>query len=321
MQGRVLRLRSSSIQKPSGNFMRSPLNQFLACIIANVLLIAPAAADYVPYFVSAPFNYFSTDLSPIEVSLGFGQYDDTNGTIKSVRRDPAKGFVNGPPFAVVSIPRAYIMSAEHYSSSRKALPGYRHEILPDKIVTNRLVLAVTYPDGSPLSVSYDAFQRKRRDLSLLGKDIDKIRKDKQARAIVLLAEISLSLMNNVRDKDVLSRKIFGGPEYVGLYEGFKQFRDRSGLTDSQYFYDVGPDDIVAIKCSGDGARTPPDFYCKYRFPLNQNIMVSMDFLDFRLHGGRAFARERIRAFKKFACPIFRCDEKALKATEVEGGIQ
>ena len=191
--------------------MRNASIKLLPFIVAIALFVPPAAADYVPYFVSAPFNYFSTDLSPVEISLGIPQYDKASRTIKSVRRDQAKGFVEGPPFSVVSIPRAYIMYAERYSSSRKALPGFRHRILPDRIITDHLILAVAYPDGAPLSVSYGAFHRKKYDLSLLGRDIDKIGKDKQARAIVLLADISVSLNNNLRNSDVLSQKIFGRP--------------------------------------------------------------------------------------------------------------
>lgn len=301
--------------------MRDASIKLLFFIAALALFVRAAAADYVPYSVSAPFKYFSTDMTPIEVSLGIPQYDEASGTIKSVRRDPVKGFVDGSPVSIVSIPRAYIMSAESYSSSRKALPGFRHDILPDKIVTDHLVLAVAYPDGTPLSVSYGAFNSKKPDLSLLGRDIDKISKDKQARAIVLLADISVSPNNNMRDSDVLAQKIFGGSEYVGMYEGFKQYRSRNNIDRSQYFYDVGTDDIIAVRCYGNPESAFPGFYCAYRFPLNESIMVSMDFLDFRFHGGRVFARERIRAFKKFACPIFHCDEKALKAAETKGGIQ
>ncbi len=297
--------------------MRNASIKLLAFLAALALFMPPAAADYVPYFVSAPFNYFSTDMRPIEVSLGIPQYDKASGTVKSVRRNSAKELVDGPPISVVHIPRAYIMFANTYSSSRRALSGFRHEILPDRIVSDHLTLAVAYPDGSPLSVSYGAFHRNKPNLKLLGRDIDKIRKDEQARAIVLLANIYVSQNNNMRNTEVLSYKVFGGPEYVGMYEGFKHYR---GSGTSQSFYDLGSDDIVAIRCYGNMEIAPPGVYCSYRFPLNSSIEVEMHFLDFRIHGGRAFARDRVRAFKKFACPIFHCDEKALRAAEVKGSV-
>ena len=296
--------------------MRNESIRLLAFLATLALFVPPATADYVPYFIGAPFNYFSTDTKPIEVSLGIPRYDKASGTIKSVRRNSANELVDGPPIAVVRIPRAYIMFANNYTSSRRALPGFRHEILPDRIVTNHLILAVAYPDGSPLSVSYGAFHRNKPNLKLLGRDIDKIRKDKQARSIVLLADISSWSNQNARDSNTLSPRVRSNvPKFVDIVDGFQHFR---GIGTGQYYYDNGPDEIRVIKCFGDPATTQPGVYCKYTFPLNDYLLVNLDFLDFRIHGGRDFARERIRAFKKFACPIFRCDEKALEAAEVKG---
>ena len=292
--------------------------RLLTCAASIALYSQSGWADYVSYSVGGPHVYFSTDMRPIEISFATGQFDEHSKTIKPVRFDPEKKLlVEKGPMLVANIPRAYVMYANRYSSSRKAQPGFRYDVLPDKIISDHVQLGVSYPDGLPLSVSYDAFHRNNPDLSKFGGRVPEIRKDKQARAIVLLAHIH-SFNDPFPPYDFFTPKyITDGKKQIGHAYGFEHYQHGGSI---QEYLDNGPDGIRRISCYGDAARTPVGYYCTYSFPLNKFVYVDLRFLDFRVHGGRAFARARIRAFKKFACPILHCDEVALRAAEVQGDV-
>jgi len=86
----------------------------------------------------------------------------------------------------------------------------------------------------------------------------------------------------------------------------------------EWFFDDGSDDIRAIECYPNLPSRGNIFYCSYYFALNSKLRVELKFIDFRLNGGREFARERVRAFKKAMCPVFHCDEEALRAATIKG---
>jgi len=80
-----------------------------------------------PAEFTAPFNYYSIDPAPIEVTL-----------VNANDPDPANG-------RVLLIPRAAIVALAEYDASR--VPR-----LPDKLRTGDIEIVVTYPDGKPLSI-------------------------------------------------------------------------------------------------------------------------------------------------------------------------
>ncbi len=104
-------------------------------------------------------------------------------------------------------------------------------------------------------------------------------------------------------------------------EGLEVYYDASAAW-SAYFNASGKDGIDEVLCTtpDDFTKQHPEIYCTYNFPLNGQLQTEVKFIDFRLHGGRLFAEERVAAFKKWACPIFQCSEQALAEAKVRGGF-
>jgi len=83
-----------------------------------IALTVPASADgHWPADFDSPIDFYSTDMTPIEVRLGK---------------------------AVLHIPRAAIIFADGYSPMRLSR-------LPDIVETREIAIVVVYPDGQPLS--------------------------------------------------------------------------------------------------------------------------------------------------------------------------
>jgi hypothetical protein len=148
----------------------------------------------------------------------------------------------------------------------------------------------------------------------LGKGVEAWSKKDQIRATVQSAVVSLISEGN--DSRLNLEKLESLPGYESLpeYEGFRHFARAS----KEWFFDDGSDDIRAIECFPNLPSRGNIFYCSYYFALNSKLRVELKFIDFRLNGGREFARERVRAFKKAMCPVFHCDEEALRAATIKG---
>lgn len=283
--------------------------------LALGLLIAAAMAqaDEIPGFGGAPFYYYSTDRRPVEVVFAQFRYNNETSTYKIGHTDPAtKKFIEGVPIAVATLPRAYINRLSPYTSGSGAWhEDFRQEILPDKIVGNSLMMTMTYPDGLPYSTVYDTWplHRPSSETGLVTGEFARKKKKDEVRSLLLWVSIEATSYGNSRDNSVLEPKKL---EYLGMYEGFKRYKHKFGTL--EVFFADDADEIRRIQCSRGGTALQ---FCEYRVPLNPHLTAVLNFIDFRLHGGRAFARERIRAFKRIMCPVFKCDERALKAAEIK----
>jgi hypothetical protein len=258
-------------------------------------------------------------MSLIEVWLGHVWYRTEDefgiGTI-----DPkTTEFIPSEPIARVMIPRAYVSIVDSYSQNANH-PALRYDVLPDRILSPALTLTLTYPEGLPHSVVYETWPQHKPDFSLPGMGVgvaDWQGSDKQMRAMLIKAFV------RVLDEDVRKFEFYLKPDKfmpkAGEYEGFS-YHSRPSVY-RQYYFGDGPDEIRRISCTATVEKSRPNHFCQYYLPLNSKIHAELTVLDFRFHSGREFARERIRLFKKVMCPVFQCDEKALKTAEIRGSAK
>jgi hypothetical protein len=283
-----------------------------------------AFAENVPGSFNAPWAYYSTDMNPVEISFASFFYDSVNNKNITGHLDPVtKNFVEGSPIATAVIPRAYITAFQPYSSNRTPIPGFQFDTLPDKIIGHDLTITMTYPKGLPYSIVYEAWPEHKPDMSLpgLGLGASKLTdKKQQMRVLFIQARIFAMAFDDARTSLLFDPKFnIGAGKRIEDREGFQDYLQPPSSWES--YFDNGADEIRQVDCIATTERALPDHFCSYSFPLNSKLVAKLDFIDFRLNGGREFARDRIRAFKKVMCPVFHCDEKALRAAEVKGGTQ
>jgi hypothetical protein len=282
-----------------------------------MLFFSSAEADRIPGVGIAPYYYYSTDMSAVEVWLGPVWYrtDDEHGigTIDPV----TKKFTEGKSVANFELPRAYITRADPYSSEATH-PFFRRNVLPDQIITNKIGVNLIYPSMLPYSVVYQTWPAQAPDLTTpgVGVGIAELSKSRLTRALSLAADVRLS-GGASRSSEIFTDKQnrdTGFYKKEGTYEGFEWYRDGGS---GHHFYDEdAEDDIHSVHCYNSPQTVNPNFLCTYRIFINEHARVDLKFIDFRAHGGRDFARERIRAFKKFFCPLLNCDPAAIEAMKI-----
>jgi hypothetical protein len=274
-------------------------------------------ADNIPDSYSGPWAYFSTDMSPVEVNIAKIFYDHNTETYRTgTLVDPdSPRFVEGPPIVKATIPRAYINVFGDYSS-RALSPEFRHDNIPDKAFGESLVMMMTYPDGLPYSIAWSSWDDRKPDMSQpgMGAQANMLQSKKDIlRATRIKAQVRYSAPFDARDRVLVT--IGSGHTLTStVHDGFQVYSHKS--LPEQAYVDDGPDEIRLIRCLSPIEKSVPSFFCTYYVPLNDKLLVELDFLDFRLNGGRKFARDRVRLFKKIMCPKLQCDAKAIEAARV-----
>jgi hypothetical protein len=288
-----------------------------------------AESDSVPGAISGPFVYNSTDMNEVEVNFADIVYVDES-TNKIGRVDKRTGtFIEGEPIDSVRLSRAYINTFSPYSSKASRGKEFRHEYLPDQIFGNDLTIRYVHPSGIPYTVAFPRWKNLTPGVtdSSFGRDYDIQPKAKQIRLLQMTARIiALSPATHTEGKGTTREMKCIGPEscsgvrkrgkLLDIFDGFDHYDNLP--TTNQSYYDNGSDEIRKIDCYGLVDQARPNWFCTYTFPLNDALFVELKFLDFRFHGGRKFARDRIRTFKKLFCPVFHCDEKTISAAKVDG---
>jgi hypothetical protein len=244
--------------------IRKALSRSGALIIGIMLLnvtfaIASQARERWPGDQHLPFDFYSLDLTPIEVTLR--NFNDPDAQHKTILR----------------IPRAYILFAHNYDAGKVSQ-------LPDVIETDELQILLTYPDGRPLSVQAHEIAAERH--------ID----EKTAIDSLRLKEYSATVHYvppGAHYEDGL-RRDFGLTKVIDRYQGLAHAR--SGLDD--YLGEPGVDTFVYLSCS---LERNPEFFCAASVRVGPTLTARVSFADFRLHGGRAYANERIRKFREIVC--------------------
>ncbi len=230
--------------------------------------------------------YYSTSMDPITVNFMWPDFNRPESRIQDT----------------VFLPRAYIVFAAGYASKpardlgQDLADSQRHgyEELPETIRTDSLRILLAYPDGEPFTRSL----RKWRD--------DAYKK-------AMGTNIARSHMYSARISYIYNSNLMPFPQFTTEREKGRPLKEFEGLlfnpkvTLPKYYSKPG-DDFFYAKCNDQIEKARPERFCTYAVPLGKNYLALVDFLDFRLHGGRAFADERIAAFRRAMCKYFPCEK-------------
>lgn len=173
------------------------------------------------------------------------------------------------------IPRKYIFFATGDFSSRDGP-------IPDLIETHSVRLALAYPDGEAWTVAIREYAREH--------GVGMRRAADEMRSVFVRLEIRRSGPVDYRTRSHGSERAERDAE-TGLLS-FTQGRSNIRFIgdESDYFGD--------IDCS---QALNPRWLCDYRAHITHNIAITASFVDFRLHGGREFANQRMRFIRETAC--------------------
>jgi hypothetical protein len=256
-----------------------------------------------------PWVYYSQDDGEIELSMPASVY---------VKDGIGNEITESAPLLTTKIPRNVLSVCFPYSRKSESAV-FRVKRLPDKVSCYLVAFSISHVDGKSW--------KDNRDYSRgnIGKIIEKQNPEEFGilpedgsvdlrRYFQNVVEIEAKPARVVREGR-LQRKV---QDRVEGYDGFQVFR-RPNTSWTFYFDHNAADGIYQITCSNGLERTKPGFFCTYHFAVSSDLRAKVEFIDFRIHGGRRFAQARVRAIKKHICPIFKCDQKALRAADVRGG--
>jgi hypothetical protein len=195
---------------------------------------------------------------------------------------------------VFRLPRAAVVFAEHYEPSR--MPW-----LPDKVVTDDLQLVVTY-DGKPLSFSAQQLAGEKQ-----------ISEDAAIEALRLQHfSASLRVVPAGHPWEQHVRAQLARLPIVDRYDGLPH------AVGDTYIGQEGVDTFLKIDCYPDGTAS---HFCTAAMRLSPTLIAYVAFPDFRYHGGRAFANDRLRAFHDVICRYAAsgCGHNAVSARDRNNG--
>jgi hypothetical protein len=294
----------------------------LAAFAATLTIFAPAAskADRLPELNNDSFTFSTKDIPLVDVYFTNGHpYPENNITKLGVWNEERKAYDPATSTFMLSIPPVYLDTCINLSAWNEL-----KEIPQKAYCRNVFEASFFYPTGVPFSrgrkFEDDLQENNPPTTPFFGKGYDQLKRirDKtkflNTHAIIALSKRDLSHWDLMQEHGGENAK---NVTYRGRYEGFTEIR-RYKYT---YFYDNGSDGIRAVQCFDLTERSEPSQTCSTQFRVNDKLVATVSFIDFRLHGGREFLRERVRNFKKIMCPFLKCDENALSAAEVTGGIQ
>ena len=174
--------------------------------------------------------------------------------------------------AHLRIPRSYIVRAENYS--------IRKGPLPDHIATP--ALAVRFIDSGE---AWTMASMKLGDYQLRPR------------------EYYVWLRANANPNGRIDRQAtiagYGSVRQPDRYEGLVHF---SG--GKEVYVGDASDSFESISCF---QQLNPQWFCTYQIEIGEEFSVSATFLDFRMHGGRAYANERARFVREFVCKFTDCE--------------
>ena len=244
-----------------------------------------------------PWVFVSDEGPDYIVNLVTSPYKDDSGNIAYRKL-----------FLRTTLPRDILSICFPYS--RRGDGPFKVESLPDEVFCNKIGFAIYYDDGKPAwryksREERDAVRNRTSDPSVFGK--------------VPSAEFRRTI--DVGRFSKVTADVFPiGPGWptkpkplavdkgqkIGEYEGFDVYEFGPSLYRSYVDFNSG-DGIFYVECPAPIEKSHPEFYCKASVKLNDQIGAELSFIDFRLHGGRAFLRERIAAWKSHMCEALHCN--------------
>ena len=287
-----------------------------------------AFADYVPGWGKLPINYWSTDMSEVTVDLVHWKLSDRGAKWTGGRVLADGTFEAGKPYQTIRLPRAYIDFANPYSQRTKQ-NEFRFDVLPDHVVTDHLVILTAAPDEAPYSVVWSNWDKQRPEMtspiagelaSPDGKNDGQYRryerKQLEMRALINVVDI-WTTSRRAPAHDVLrvfaKRMRWSTPPQ--RYLGYDSYGDEphSGYL---YINEEATDGVIIVNCRNSLESALKNVLCTYYFAANDDLYVTMRFIDFRVNGGLEFMRARVRSFKKRFCLVLKCDRRALQAANL-----
>jgi hypothetical protein len=257
-----------------------------AALLLWLVLPTPAYSDgkaiSIPGTAYAGDQYFYTqETEPIIVNF-------VSGSKGSLRVETA---VKEPVIARGAISEAYVFSAPPYDRS------YAGRI-PPEIWTSRLGLMLTVPRGEPYSVSVARLSAQ--------KHVNAEQAGRELRHSNVTVHVYPSLPGGATvDPPRTGTSQDMGPRLGETADGLEiyGFNANGPLA----FLDPGNPAVRKIICLLNVERSRPEHYCSYEIVLADNLLAEASFVDFRLHGGRDFARQRIAEVRAKLCEFFACD--------------
>jgi hypothetical protein len=196
-------------------------------------------------------------------------------------------------------------------SRRSTIPEFKVSELPDTIRCEQIHIGINHVDGKPWH-RHPMFSRKyleeistQKNHPLIFGKLANVRLDSLKRLFAIHATIRVGKDQTANSEQFLLTGMKNSPAaYITLpsYDGYRVVKNQpSSWTD---FFDLGASDgIRHIRCF---TPSNPTFYCTYYLTLSEDLQAELTFIDFRLHGGREFMRQRVDAFKKHICPMLKC---------------
>jgi hypothetical protein len=233
---------------------------FIAAFVGAARLVE--AEDRWPTVYTSPIYYYSLDNSPIQVTL--------------------RPFNDAEPLhrAVLNIPRAYIVFANRYLPSR--IPR-----LPPAIETDDIRVALTYPNGSALSLHGQELSSTMH--THFAEAIESLRSQRYSARIVYLYPDP--------EWESRIRRRTANMTIVGVFDGLEHVR---WLQRDLYFGRAGDDEFIEVSCNVE-SESRADAFCETQMRIGTELVAYVSFVDFRFHGGRLFANARARAFRDAMC--------------------
>jgi hypothetical protein len=304
----------------------------LTALLSLMIIYSAAFADSIPDAFSGPYVFNTSDMTEIEVNLIRGlkyadgsiepELDGPTGKPISGKYDANKKFRAEPPLITARLPRALVNICDPYTSKAESYFFDVNE-LPDEIYCTNFMINYLHPDGLPLtkalSMDWNEMRATRPSPTSpsFGKDFDKLQYEPERirflrmEAVVRINEFNGRYAIPTWNKQDQTKNYPNS--IVEEYDGYTSVSD--GVSNWQYYFDDGPDEIRSVACVTSIEDAQPGFFCTANFPIRDNVFVALTFIDFRLHGGRKFLRERVRMFKKQFCQQLNCDLKSINAAK------
>jgi hypothetical protein len=187
----------------------------------------------------------------------------------------------GQNFAKLRVPRSYVVFGNNYGSLKGPLP--------EQFATNQI--AIRFVDGGEAwNVAVD------RESRSMGRT--------QAEKNLRSGEYRVSLHANANPNSQTDRQAdiagYGNVRQPDRYDGLIHFSGGS----QEIYVGEASDSFESISCFRE---LNPSWFCTYQVDLGDMISASATFLDFRLHGGRAYANLRAQFVRVIVCRSTDCE--------------
>jgi hypothetical protein len=185
-------------------------------------------------------------------------------------------------------PRSYIVTA----------PNVRRQgrnPLPDSITTDSITIAFTDPNGQSWNDSVSDHAEK------MGLSLEAAAGQLRPQQYI----VRLSGVANPNRRNAQHASIASLERQPDRNEGLIHYK-----SETHDVYAGTPDDgFERIQCQ---AQMHPNFFCTYTFEISNKLVAEASFLDFRLHGGKSYANERVKFAYDVICKLANACKNSIK---------